>query len=153
MIPALQPYLLWIKIGLVAALCAASFYAGHALRDRSAKQDQLDAALDYAAEINTARRQEQAWADRYAKGLQDARAREKQLADDAAAAGRAAVSLRHTVASLKAALPAATAETCRHTAATALAVFGECADQYRAVAAAADSHASDAAAFSDTWPE
>lgn len=153
MISALEPYLLWIKLAFVAALCAASFYTGHALRDRAAKQDQLDIALAYAAEINTARAQEQSWADRYAKGMQDARTREKQLAADAAAAGRAAVSLRHTVASLQDSLPEATAEACRHTANSALAVFSACAERYRAVAEAADGHASDAALFNDTWAE
>lgn len=153
MMSALQPYLLWIKLAMVTALCAGSFYVGHALRDRSAKQDQLNAAMAYAGEINAAREKEQAWQTMYNNGVEDARKREKQLAADAAAAGRAVVSLQHTIASLQAGLSAATAEACRHTAATALAVFGECADQYRAVAEAADGHASDAAAFSDTWPE
>lgn len=149
----LQPYLLLIKLALVAALCAGSFYAGHAWRDRAAKQDQLDAALAYAGEITAARAQEQAWQDKYNKGVNDARVRERQIAESAAASARTAVGLRHTIANLKAGLPAAPAEACRDTAAAIATVLGECTDRYREVAAAADGHASDAALCLAAWPE
>lgn len=149
----LQPYLHLIKLAIVAVLCAGSFYAGHAWRDRSAQQDQLDAALAYAGEIVAARGQEQAWQDRYNQGVNDAREREKKLADAAAASVRAADGLRRTIAGLKAGLPTAPAEACRDTAAALATVLGECTDRYREVAAAADGHASDAALCLAAWPD
>lgn len=148
----LQPYLLLIKLAMVAALCAGSFYAGHAWRDRAAKQDQLDAALAYAGEIVATRDQEQAWQIKYNQGVNDARTREKQLAADAADARAAVVGLRRTVADLKAGLPEAPAEACRDTAAALAAVLSECTDRYQRVAEAADGHASDAALCIAAWP-
>ena len=149
----LQPYLLLIKLALVAALCAGSFYAGHAWRDRAAKQDQLDAALAYAGEITAARAQEQTWQDKYNKGVNDARVRERQIAEGAAAAARAAAGMRHTIADLRQRLPEDTAEACRDTAHTLAAVLSECTDRYQRVAEAADGHASDAALCLAAWPE
>ncbi len=149
----LQPYLHLIKLAIVAVLCAGSFYAGHQWRDRSAQQDQLDAALAYAGEIVAARGQEQAWQDRYNQGVNDAREREKKLADAAATAARAADGLRRTIANLKAGLPTAPAEACRDTADAALTVFSECAAEVGELAAAADGHASDAQTCRDAWPD
>lgn len=148
----LQPYLLLIKLALVAALCAGSFYAGHTWRDRAAKQDQLDAALAYAGEIAAARAQEQTWQARYNQGVEDARKREKQLAEDALAATRAAAGMRHTIAGLQGRLSDSTSEACRDTAHTLAAVLGECTDRYQRVAEAADGHASDAQTCRDAWP-
>lgn len=149
----LQPYLLLIKLALVAALCAGSFYAGYAWRDRAAKQDQLDAALAYAGEITAARAQEQTWQDKYNQGVEDARKREKQLAEDALAATRAAAGMRHTIADLQGRLSDSTAEACRDTAHTLAVVLSECTGRYGEVAAAADGHASDAQTCRDAWPE
>lgn len=148
----LQPYLLLIKLALVAALCAGSFYAGHAWRDRAAKQDQLDAALAYAGEITAARAQEQTWQARYNQGVEDARKREKQLAEDALAAARAAAGMRHTIADLRQRLPESTAETCHDAARSLAVVLSECTGRYGEVAAAADGHASDAQTCRDAWP-
>ncbi|HLO65043.1 MAG TPA: DUF2514 family protein [Azonexus sp.] len=79
--------------------------------------------------------------------------REKALRADYAAAHAAARGLRDTVAALRGQLATASPEACRATADAALAVFGECADRYRAVAEAADGHASDVETLTEAWPE
>ncbi len=47
---------------------------------------------------------------------------------------------------------AATSEANRYTADTALDVFGECVERYRAVAQAADGHANDVMTLDQAWP-
>lgn len=79
--------------------------------------------------------------------------REKALRADYAAAHAAARGLRDTVTALRGQLAAASPEACRATADAALVVFGECAERYRAVAEAADGHASDVETLSEAWPE
>ena len=140
---------------LVAAAVSAmlGFYVGHGLETGKCDSDKLEAAKAYASQFEMARRQEHEWQTKYQLGVEDARKREKQLALDAAAAAGAAAGLRHTVSGLRTDLSNASADAVRNTADTALAVFSECADQYREVAAAADGHASDADICRAVWPE
>lgn len=140
---------------LIAAAISAlvAYSVGYTVRDNSAKETELQIAQTYADALKASQAQEQAWQSKYNQGVQDAREREKQLAAESAAATRAAVSLRHTVAGLQQRLSESSAEACRDTAGTLAAVFSECADQYREVAAAADGHASDAALCLAAWPE
>ena len=139
---------------LIAAAISAlvAYSVGYTVRDNSAKETELQIAQTYAEAMKASHAQEQAWQSKYNQGVQDAREREKKLAAESAAATRAAVSLRHTVADLKGRLADSSAEACRDTADTSLTLFGECADQYREVAAAADGHASDAALCLAAWP-
>ncbi len=90
------------------------------------------------------------------KALQDAQnaatERQNKLRTDYAAAHTAALGLRRTVADLRDQLASAPAAACRATADTALVVFDDCAEKYRAVAEAADGHASDVKTLTDGWP-
>ena len=144
-----------IHTHLIAAAISAlvAYSAGYTVRDNSAKETELQIAQTYADSLRASQAQEQAWQSKYIQGVSDAREREKKLAAEAVAAGRTAASLRHTVADLQQRLSESSAEACRHTAATALAVFSECAARYGEVAEAADGHASDAALCLATWPE
>ena len=135
----------------VSALLAYSF--GWTMRDNSANETELQIAQTYADALIASHKQEQAWQDRYNQGVQDAREREKKLAADAAAARAASVSLRHTIAGIQQRLSESPPEAQRDTGDTALTLLGECADQYREVAAAADGHAADAALCLAAWPE
>lgn len=100
-----------------------------------------------------ARANEQSMNHTYQEAINAALERETRLRADYAAAHAAAVGLRDTVAAIRRGLPADSAEACRNTADTALAVFGECADRYQRLAEAADSHANDAQLCRDAWPE
>ena len=140
---------------LIAAAISAlvAYSVGYTVSDNSVKETELQIAQTYAEALKAAHAQEQAWQSQYHQGVQDAREREKKLAAESAAATRAAVSLRHTVADLKGRLPDSSAEACRDTAAALASVFSECAARYGEVAAAADGHASDAALCLAAWPE
>lgn len=100
-----------------------------------------------------ARLREQAFIQQLQKAEYDAAEREKILGAAADAAAATAGQLRGTVADLRNRLSNASVEACRATADAALAVFGECAERYRSVAAAADGHASDVKTLSEAWPQ
>ncbi|MCG9096956.1 hypothetical protein [Laribacter hongkongensis] len=135
----------WQQIA-VAALAAALFSGGWwtgAQRERSAWQtEKLAMSAERDRQIDAARQAESRLRAQVMETQEDARKREETLV--AAAAGRSADGLRHEIASLRHGLSAATSEANRYTADTALDVFGECVERYRAVAEAADGHANDA---------
>jgi len=115
-----------------------------------ASADQLQAAL--VAEQQH-RAQELDWNRKLQEVEHAATEREQKLRADSAAAHAAARGLRNDLAALRAELPAATLATLHATADSALAVLGECADRYQAVAAAADGHASDVRTLTEAWPK
>lgn len=115
-----------------------------------ASAEQLQAALD--AEQRH-RAQELDWNRKLQEAEHAATEREQKLRADSAAAHAAARGLRNDLADLRAELPAATLATLHATADAALAVLGECADQYQAVASAADGHAGDAQTLTEAWPQ
>jgi len=154
LIPA--PYR-WLAIAIAAlAISAAIFAAGHSSGADSVQADwdaekitQYQAAQ--AAERN-ARAREQSMINQLNEAQHAAAARETKLRADYAAAQSAANSLRDTIGTIRRDLPNATAAASRDTADTALAVFGDCADQYRALAEQADGHASDTQTLTQAWP-
>lgn len=62
-------------------------------------------------------------------------------------------SLRHTIAARRDELPGNTADACRQTAATALTLLGDCAEQYQRMAETADGHISDVRMMQEAWPK
>lgn len=155
LIPA--PYRILAGAIAVVLTCLAIFAMGWShgadgvqARWDKAKALQMQAAL--AAE-HEARAKERSMNQKLQEAENAASEREKKLRADYAAAHAAARGLRDTVADLSGKLAAATPETCRATANAALAVLGDCSDQYRAVAEAADGHASDVRTLTEAWPD
>ena len=143
----------WILAAVVAAVFIGGWWAGSMHEQSSWQAEKLAMAATRDKQINEARRAEAAMREQVRKAQEDARKREETLVADAAAAGRAADGLRSQIASLRRGLSAASAETNRRTADAALDVFQQCTDEYRAVAQAADQHASDAVTLDQAWPE
>lgn len=146
----MNPY---THLAAAVASLLLGFYVGNGLATGKCDAEKLDAANAYASQLDMARKNEHEWQQKYNQGVQDARIREKQIAESTAASRASVVSLRHTVSSLQQRLSESSAEACRHTAGTLAAVFSECATRYGEVAAAADGHASDAALCLAAWPE
>ena len=142
----------WILAAVVAAVFAGGWWAGSVHEQAGWQAEKLAMAATRDKQINEARRAEAAMREQVRKAQEDARKREETLVADAAAAGRAADGLRSQIASLRRGLSAATAEANRRTADAALDVFQQCADEYRAVAQAADGHANDAVTLDQAWP-
>ena len=142
----------WILAAVVAAVFIGGWWAGSMHEQSSWQAEKLAMAATRDKQINEARRAEAAMREQVRKAQEDARKREEKLVADAAAAGRAADGLRGEIASLRRGLSAAGAEANRRTADAALDVFQQCADEYRAVAQAADRHASDAVTLDQAWP-
>ena len=142
----------WILAAVVAAVFIGGWWAGSMHEQSSWQAEKLAMAATRDKQINEARRAEAAMREQVRKAQEDARKREEKLVADAAAAGRAADGLRDEISGLRRGLSAATAEANRRTADAALDVFQQCADEYRAVAQAADQHASDAVTLDQAWP-
>ena len=142
----------WILAAVVAAVFIGGWSAGSTHEQSSWQAEKLAMAATRDKQINEARAAESAMREQVRKAQEYAQKREEKLVADAAAAGRAADGLRSQIASLRRGLSAATAEANRRTADAALDVFQQCADEYRAVAQAADRHASDAVTLDQAWP-
>lgn len=162
MLEALNPYAWLIKLAAIALLVGAAWWAwtshiSHQQQigyDRATAtlQPQLDHARGELAAEKSARAQEQAWAQQLETANREAEARNQALEAAAAAAAATAGRLRNNLADLQQRLAGTTAQACRETAATLATLFGNCTDEYRALAATADGHASDVRTLSDAWP-
>lgn len=142
----------WILVAVVAAVFTGGWWAGSVHEQAGWQAEKLAMAAERDKQINAARKAEAVIREQVMRAQEDAAEREKRMVADAAAAGRAADGLRSQIASLRRGLSAATAEANRRTADAALDVFQQCADEYRAVAQAADQHASDAVTLDQAWP-
>lgn len=137
---------------LIAAYSLGRSHGADAMQAKWNAETIIQQQAAHAAELR-ARAKEQSLMNKALEAQNAATIRETKLRADYAAAHAAALGLRNTVDAIRGGLAAESAEACRATADAALAVFGECADKYRAVAEAADGHASDAAKLADAWPE
>lgn len=162
MFDALKPYAWLIKLVAVAALVGGAWWAWNSHishqqqigydRATATLQPQLDHARGELAAEKSARAREQAWAKQLEIANREAEARNQALEAAAAATAAAAGRLRHNLATLQQRLAGTPAQACHETAATLATLFGNCTDEYRALAAAADGHASDVRTLSDAWP-
>lgn len=146
-----------IRIAAVLAFLAATFVAG-CVTGREQVQDKWDddKAIRLQAALvadMAARTKEQSLMTKLSEAQNAATEREKKIRADYDAAHRAALGLRDTVAALRRELPSTAADACRVTADAALTVFGECQDQYRALAENASGHASDVQTLTEAWPK
>ena len=142
----------WIVAAAVVAVFIGGWWAGSTHEQSSWQAEKLAMSVERDRQIDAARQAESRLRAQVMEAQEDAQKREEKLVADAAAAGRAADGLRSQIASLRRGLSAATAEANRRTADAALDVFQQCADEYRAVAQAADQHASDAVTLDQAWP-
>lgn len=142
---------------MVAALLFAwnsitSYYEGVGYR-RASDECRAQKAKDDLAAAVAYRNNVKQMLDERKRADHEAEERYRKIAADYAAVRRANLGLRNSVADLRGKLPAASADAVRATAAAALVVFGECADEVERLAQAADGHAADARALSEAWPK
>jgi len=154
---AIKPYV-WLIELFAALLAIGGIWYGIQVHDQAQQQLGYDRAVaEYKAAKSIADRaalaKERNMQKQKDEAINAAAERETKIRADYAAAHAAALGLQRTVADMRGQLATASVEACRTTAAASLTVFGECEDQYRAVAAAADGHASDVKTLSDAWPK
>lgn len=157
MLDALNPYAWLIKLGavaLVVVLLVIGFYksANHYEQVGYNRATLEHVALEQAA-AKAAEVRERSMIQKVRKAEQDAHELETTLTARYAAASRAYTGLRVTVADLQGRIALNSSEANRATANAALAVFGECADEYRTLAEVSDRHTVDVKRLSDGWPE
>jgi hypothetical protein len=148
--------MIWAKLVTALALLAGLFGWGYRT-GTSGTQDDWDAAtarqvIATAAVEQTNRAIESARLTQTLKAQNDATIRNKALQVDANTARAVSVGLRDDIAAIRASLPELAADAVRSYADTVSVVLAECSDDYRAMAATADGHASDAQTLIDAWP-
>lgn len=154
---ALNPYGWLIKIACAALAVAGIWYGIHQHNqaqqaigyDRAVGEYQVKkAAADQAALVK-----ERMLRKKVEDAENAATERETKLRADYAAAHAAARGLRDTITDLRGRLATSPVAACRATAATTLDVFEDCTGKYRALAEAADGHASDVETMIQAWPK
>lgn len=115
-----------------------------------AKAVQVQVALE--AE-KTARQREQSMIDQIRKAENDANDREEKRRAAVAAVADTDGRLQLALNTIRHSLPGNTADACRATADTALAVFGDCAAALGKLAGEADGIASDRQTLIEAWPK
>ena len=100
-----------------------------------------------------ARVQEHTWNRKVEEATHEAAQREQALRADADRARRAADGLRDQLADIRGRLPELTEQAVRQYASAASVVFGECVEEYRALAETADRLDSDRRTLMEAWPE
>ena len=146
-----------VQLIAYAAAAIALFAAGYNLGGDSVENDwqrekivQQQAAM---AANHAARMREQELTSKLQEAQNVAKQRETTLRADADRARSAVAGLRNDLAAIRNGLSSATAEACAITANAAVDVFGQCTEEYRAMAEVADRHASDAKMIHEAWPE
>jgi hypothetical protein len=145
-----------LKLAIAAAALAAAFASGFAVQGwrKDAQIAEIEAANSAAVAAATAQAMEQTTQMQRKKdaALSQANKRAQENAAAAAAARSERDGLRNQVNTATSALPTATCSSARNYAATAAAVFEQCASALEELATKADGHATDSRTLTNAWP-
>jgi len=145
-----------LKLALAAAMLAAAFASGFAVQGwrKDAEIAAIEAANAAAVAAATAQAMEQT-TEMQRKKDDALRLAAKRAQDNAAAAAAARAErdgLRNQINTATSALPTATCASSRDYAATAAALFDQCAAALEELATKADGHATDSRTLTNSWP-
>ena len=145
-----------LKLAIAAAMLAAAFASGFAVQGwrKDAEIAAIEAANAAAVAAATAQAMEET--NQMQRKKDDAlRLAAKRAQDNAAAAAAARAErdgLRNQINTATTALPTATCASSRDYAATAAALFDQCAAALEELATKADGHATDSRTLTNSWP-
>ena len=145
-----------LKLAIAAAMLAAAFASGFVVQDwrKDAEIAAIEAANAAAVAAATAQAMEQT-TEMQRKKDDALRLAAKRAQDNAAAAAAARAErdgLRNQINTATSALPTATCASSRDYAATAAALFDQCAAALEELATKADGHATDSRTLTNSWP-
>ena len=145
-----------LKMAIAAVMLAAAFASGFAVQGwrKDAQIAEIEAANSAAVAAATAQAMEETTQMQRKKddALRLATKRAQENASAAAAARAERDGLRNQINAATTALPTATCSSARDYAATATAVFEQCAAALEELATKADGHATDSRALTNSWP-
>lgn len=145
-----------LKLAIAAAMLAAAFASGFAVQGwrKDAQIAEIEAANSAAVAAATAQAMEQTTEMQRKKddALRLANKRSQENAVAAAAARSERDRLRDQINTATSSLSTATCSSARDYAATAAAVFEQCAAALEELAAKADGHATDSRTLTNAWP-
>jgi hypothetical protein len=145
-----------LKLAIAAAMLAAAFASGFAVQGwrKDAEIAAIEAANAAAVAAATAQAMEQTTEMQRKKddALRLAAKRAQENAAAAAAARAERDGLRNQINTATSALPTATCASSRDYAATAAALFDQCAAALEELATKADGHATDSRTLTNSWP-
>ena len=145
-----------LKMAIAAVMLAAAFASGFAVQGwrKDAQIAEIEAANSAAVAAATAQAMEETTQMQRKKddALRLAAKRTQENASAAAAARAERDGLRNQINAATTALPTATCSSARDYAATATAVFEQCAAALEELATKADGHATDSRTLTNAWP-
>jgi hypothetical protein len=145
-----------LKMAIAAVMLAAAFASGFAVQGwrKDAQIAEIEAANSAAVAAATAQAMEETTQMQRKKddALRLAAKRAQENASAAAAARAERDGLRNQINAATTALPTATCSSARDYAATATAVFEQCAAALEELATKADGHATDSRTLTNAWP-
>jgi hypothetical protein len=150
----------WLEIAVFVGAVAIGF--GMAWNLQGLKLDVLeiefaqyrnDVEQNAVAAKRAAMEQENRWRMEIENARINAQAREMRLKKEFAAAQSAVGGLRNDLATLRARLATSPEDACINTAAALGELLAQCSEDYRAMAEAADGHASDVQTLTEAWPK
>jgi hypothetical protein len=145
-----------LKLAIAAVMLAAAFASGFAVQGwrKDAQIAEIEAANSAAVAAATAQAMEETTQMQRKKddALRLAAKRAQENASAAAAARAERDGLRNQINAATSALPTATCSSARDYAATATAVFEQCAAALEELATKADGHATDSRTLTNAWP-
>jgi len=145
-----------LKLAIAAAVLAAAFASGFAVQGwrKDAQIAEIEAANSAAVAAATQAAMEETTQMQRKKdaALSQANKRAQENAAAAAAARSERDGLRNQINTATGALPTATCSSARNYAATAAAVFEQCASALEELATKADGHATDSRTLTNAWP-
>lgn len=153
----LQPYLLWIKIALVAAAIATVLLGWKSFLDGQRKIGYDKAILEFQIKESEAKAKalilERAWTAKWETSVKERIADEEKIIKLRSAALAADNRLRLATEVFNSRVRELSAEACPNAAITAAGLLGDCASEYRELAEKADRHVADLRQCLSAWPE
>ena len=151
-----MPYLLLLKLGLVAILLGGGVLGVHKYNDHFREEGRAEVREEYKDKLiaaqDAAQKETAALNQKIKEANNAANRRNKQIDEAHAAANSANTSLQSALDHLRLSVPSATAASLANSVTTLSTVFGQCATEYGSLAVISDRHSNDAQRCIESWP-
>lgn len=153
----LSPYLLWIKLAVVAAIISLGIYEYNSFISKQQKIGYDKATKEYIILVEKEKKKalllEKDWKHKLEIAVEERINVESQIKDAANRASDSERKLQYATKIFNQRIREVTSETCYNATTTITNILGECVTRYRDLAEKADRHVADERLCYSAWPE
>lgn len=153
----LSPYILWIKIALIAVVISLGFYEYHSFVSKQQEIGYIKATKEYEVLLKKEKEKaillEKDWKHKLEIAVEERINVESQIKDAANHASDSERKLQYATKIFNQRIREVTSETCYNATTTITNILGECVTRYRDLAEKADRHVADERLCYSAWPE